>query len=92
MKFTLSGSITVKVEVIFGDQLQISVADTGLGIRSEDQAHLFKAFGKGDSDEDKKLNKQGVGLGLLISNQILQNLNGDLSCGLKFNSMIGKGI
>lgn len=29
---------------------------------------LFKAFSKVNSEESKKLNEQGVGLGLVISN------------------------
>lgn len=36
----------------------------------EDKARLFKAFGKANSDESKKLNSSGVGLGLVISNVI----------------------
>lgn len=44
------------------------ISDTGLGIKTEDQDKLFKAFGKINSEESLKLNAQGVGLGLLISN------------------------
>ena len=33
------------------------------------------AFGKSETDENKKLNRQGVGLGLLISNMIAKSLN-----------------
>jgi signal transduction histidine kinase len=33
------------------------VIDTGVGIREEDQANLFIAFGKGNSDENKYLNR-----------------------------------
>lgn len=33
------------------------------------------AFGKSESDESKNLNRQGVGLGLLISNMIARSLN-----------------
>lgn len=69
-KFTLSGCIRIIVEYRF--LMSIAIMDSGTGIRKEDQNTLFKAFGKGDNIENKKYNKQGVGLGLLISNMIAQ--------------------
>ncbi|CAD8208142.1 unnamed protein product [Paramecium octaurelia] len=89
-KFTDDGSVTIKVSLI-NQKLDVSVIDTGIGITEEDQAKIFQAFGKGNSEEHKKMNKSGVGLGLLISNQILQNLNQDLQSGLKFKSQYKKG-
>ncbi|CAD8198610.1 unnamed protein product [Paramecium pentaurelia] len=89
-KFTDDGSVTIKVSLL-NQKLDVSVIDTGIGITDEDQAKIFQAFGKGNSEEHKKMNKSGVGLGLLISNQILQNLNQDLQSGLKFNSQYKKG-
>ena len=47
MKFTSKGS--VKIECNFDKekrQLHISVQDTGLGIRKNEQVKLFKMFGK----------------------------------------------
>ena len=35
-KFTISGSITIDIAYFMGNQLQISVIDTGLGIQIED--------------------------------------------------------
>ncbi|CAK58137.1 unnamed protein product (macronuclear) [Paramecium tetraurelia] len=91
-KFTAKGNITL--EVTQGQdrkRITISVADTGIGISDEDKLKLFKAFAKSNSEESKKMNIQGVGLGLLISNQILQNLNGDTQNGLKVHSQLYKG-
>ncbi|CAD8179181.1 unnamed protein product [Paramecium pentaurelia] len=91
-KFTQKGNITL--EVTQGQdrkKINISVIDTGIGISDDDKVKLFKAFAKGNSEESKKLNTQGVGLGLLISNQILQNLNGDIQNGLKLHSQLNKG-
>ncbi|CAD8121733.1 unnamed protein product [Paramecium sonneborni] len=91
-KFTQKGNITL--EVTQGQdrkRITISVIDTGIGISDDDKIKLFKAFAKGNSEESKKLNSQGVGLGLLISNQILQNLNGDIQNGLKLQSQQNKG-
>ena len=86
-KFTTLGSIEIIVREIKMD-LHIYVKDTGIGIREEDKLNLMTAFGKSNSDESKNLNRQGVGLGLLISNMITKNLNSD-NIGLKFDSIYG---
>lgn len=41
--------------------------DTGLGIRDKDKPKLFKAFGKLNDNDSSIMNKNGVGLGLMIS-------------------------
>jgi signal transduction histidine kinase len=48
--------------------IQISVQDTGPGIKKEDKNKLFKLFGF--LEDTKDLNPKGVGLGLHISQQI----------------------
>ncbi|CAK74678.1 unnamed protein product (macronuclear) [Paramecium tetraurelia] len=71
-KFTCS-----RIEVIISLQsafLRIGVRDDGIGISNEEQQMLFKAFSKVNSEESRKLNEQGVGLGLVISNQIAQTI------------------
>jgi signal transduction histidine kinase len=45
--------------------IQISVEDSGIGIKKEDKNKLFKLFGF--LDASKELNTKGVGLGLHIS-------------------------
>lgn len=45
--------------------VQISVKDSGIGIKKEDQDKLFKLFGF--LDNTKEINSKGVGLGLHIS-------------------------
>jgi signal transduction histidine kinase len=72
-KFTLQGEIRIIVR--YDGLMCISIKDSGTGIRKEDQSTLFKAFGKGDNIENKKYNKNGVGLGLLISNMLAQQLS-----------------
>ncbi|CAD8084033.1 unnamed protein product [Paramecium primaurelia] len=76
MKFTLKGNITIKIQQK-GLLVDIGVEDTGLGISQQDQSKLFKAFGKLKDGEHQKLNEQGVGLGLVISNKIAQQLSFD---------------
>jgi signal transduction histidine kinase len=45
--------------------IQMSVQDSGIGIKHEDKKKLFKLFGF--LDVSKELNAKGVGLGLHIS-------------------------
>lgn len=64
LKFTRKGSVTIEVSI--EDQyLKISVVDTGIGIPIEDQEKLFKLFGFVQSTSH--LNKNGIGLGLVIA-------------------------
>jgi len=39
------------------NDLQVSVKDSGIGIRDSDKGNLMNAFGKSDSDESKTLNR-----------------------------------
>ena len=54
VKYTPSGSVTVDVS---GDNehITISVADTGIGIPSEDQAHLFQKFYRVDNSDTREI-------------------------------------
>ena len=74
LKFTKNGSVTILAEIETQDNLQkylkISVTDTGIGIKQEDKAKLFKLFGFIDS-QNKQINKNGIGLGLVIANKIV---------------------
>ena len=72
--------------------IQISVRDTGIGIKKEDHKKLFKLFGFLENSKD--LNSKGVGLGLHISQQITQEFGGkilldsDIGQGAKFTFLI----
>jgi protein-histidine pros-kinase len=52
----------------------ISVVDTGVGIRSEDQAHLFNAFERGKTTAVRT--NEGAGLGLHLSQKLAVLLDG----------------
>ncbi len=62
--------------------IEITVTDTGIGIKDEDQNKLFNLFGFLDSS--KEINTQGIGLGLHISKMIVQQLGGEIICRSKF--------
>lgn len=75
-RFTHAGSITItcQTEDKSNDIYQISVTDTGIGIKNEDLSKLFHAFGRLDLGDKQAMNPQGVGLGLMISNELAKNL------------------
>jgi two-component system sensor histidine kinase/response regulator len=75
LKFTQGGEVEIIVQII-DKFLQISVRDTGVGISKENQEKLFKFFGF--IKETKDMNKNGVGLGLAISKQIVEQYNGTI--------------
>jgi len=90
LKFTLEGGITIGVKNDPEDSelLVFSVADTGLGIKEKDQAKLFKMFGK--LEDPESINTEGVGLGLTISNNLVNILNKN-KAGIMLNSIPNKG-
>ena len=51
--------------------------DTGIGIEYEDQDKLFKLFGF--VQDTQALNTHGIGLGLVIAEQIVNQFGGEIS-------------
>ncbi|CAD8071415.1 unnamed protein product [Paramecium sonneborni] len=83
-----SNQITILVSYIDNTTIKIGVQDDGIGIPDEDQKKLFKQFSKVNSEESRKRNENGVGLGLVISNQIASSIG----CGgLQIDSKINQG-
>ncbi|MGB7754423.1 MAG: response regulator [Candidatus Acidiferrales bacterium] len=78
IKFTEQGEVVVQVNVeTHGEPdilLHFSVTDTGIGIPSEKQQHIFEAFAQADSSTTRKYG--GTGLGLAISAQLCELMNG----------------
>jgi signal transduction histidine kinase len=50
--------------------LQISVSDTGIGIKSEDQGHIFNPFHQVENSASRRF--QGTGLGLSLSKSLAE--------------------
>ena len=84
IKFTEKGSVNVCVLQNSGSAIEISVADTGIGIRKKDMNKLFKAFSRIYIDG---VIKEGTGLGLYLSRKISDLLG----CEIKAESEFGKG-
>jgi signal transduction histidine kinase len=76
IKYTLKGSIDVSTS-IKKEELVISVADTGIGISSEDQAKLFKKFSRIINDKTRDI--LGTGLGLWITFEIVKRMQGKIA-------------
>jgi len=91
IKFTSKGHVKLICKPQTSQLLEISVEDTGIGIKEAKIHTLFEQFGKLDQ-EDTTLNKRGVGLGLYISQEIAKQLNptGNIS-GIRVISEYGKG-
>jgi len=77
IKFTSQGGVTIEISQTEkeGEYLQVAVVDTGIGIQEVDQAKLFQMYGR--LKDGEALNKNGVGLGLTISNTLVSILNGN---------------
>jgi two-component system, sensor histidine kinase and response regulator len=65
--------------------LKIAVADTGKGIKQEDQAKLFREFSQIDTKKNQGI--EGTGLGLVITKRLCVAMGGDIS----MESEYGKG-
>lgn len=85
VKFTEKGTIELKAVKKAG-VLEISVKDTGIGIKKEDLPRLFNSFIRLDSP--MKEVTPGTGLGLYLTKKIMNSVfNGDI----KLKSQYGKG-
>ncbi len=83
IKFTEEGGVRISLRRPGPGRVEIAVADTGPGIRVEDQARLFAAFTQVDSAN----RREGSGLGLHLARKLAELLGGEL----EVQSEHGKG-
>ncbi|MCB1562600.1 MAG: response regulator [Alphaproteobacteria bacterium] len=93
LKFTKAGSVTVHVSMNVqaitppedGVALRFEIIDTGIGMKPEIAAALFKPFTQADSSTSRKYG--GTGLGLSISKKLVELMGGQIGV----ESVEGKG-
>ena len=78
IKFTEKGGVSIVVEpAAQPDMISIAVSDTGIGISLPDQARIFLEFEQADRSSTRKFG--GTGLGLTISNRIVESMGGAIA-------------
>jgi len=63
-KFTLEGSVAVRLRVV-GKDVQLSVTDTGTGIPAEELPRVFERFHRVESSRGRTFEGTGIGLALV---------------------------
>jgi len=87
VKFTDTGSVTLRALPVEGDhdQVTLEVIDTGMGIAPEEQARLFEPFSQLDETVTRKFG--GTGLGLAIVTDLVELQGGTID----LDSAVGAG-
>ena len=89
IKFTEQGSIDLSIQKLKLENsiftLRFVVKDTGIGISPESQKQILDPFSQADSSISRRFG--GTGLGLTISNRILELMGSTLN----IDSAVGRG-
>jgi two-component system, sensor histidine kinase and response regulator len=87
IKFTDEGEVKLEIQCLdiskSKSQLTFIISDTGIGIPDEKRQHLFKAFSQADSSTSRKFG--GTGLGLVISKNLVELMNGQITLESELN-------
>jgi signal transduction histidine kinase len=84
VKFTDKGTVAIST-CSKGDRRVVRVEDTGRGIAKDEQARIFEPFH--NIEPTKHKHQPGIGLGLSLAREIVQNLGGEITV----RSEVGKG-
>lgn len=76
IKFTQEGEVALYIKKIGSNRYRFEVIDSGIGLTKEQQKNLFQAFSQADGSTTRKYG--GTGLGLRISKQLVELMNGKI--------------
>ncbi|MCC6000722.1 MAG: response regulator [Pararhodobacter sp.] len=76
IKFSETGSVTVRLDAAPGEPLRIDVRDTGIGMNPEQAARIFAEFEQGDGSVARRFG--GTGLGMTITKALVDQMNGTI--------------
>ncbi|HEV2743728.1 MAG TPA: response regulator, partial [Rubrobacter sp.] len=80
IKFTEEGEVVLRAELAEeGPEratVRVSVKDTGIGMTTEQQSHVFESFSQADASTTRRYG--GTGLGLTISRQMVVLMGGEI--------------
>lgn len=88
IKFTNDGCVSIVISYrreSYGINLSVAVRDTGIGMKEESLEKLFTSFNQVDTRRNRQ--EGGIGLGLAISQAIVQKMDGIITVKSRF----GKG-
>jgi signal transduction histidine kinase len=83
-KYSHEGSITVEVRQV-GSQVQVSVADTGVGIPADQQERIFDRFHRVENSGGRS--QEGTGIGLAMVRELVRLHHGTI----EVESVVGEG-
>ena len=76
VKFTQKGEVSLHISKVKQSKYRFEVRDTGIGLSAEQQEKLFQSFSQADGSTTRKYG--GTGLGLTISKQLVELMNGKI--------------
>lgn len=76
IKFTFVGEVSLNISKTDSNRYRFEIIDTGIGINKKNQEDLFQSFHQADTSTTKKFG--GTGLGLIISKQLVELMNGTI--------------
>ena len=85
IKFTDKGYVLIHVGAVGSEQWLLQVVDTGIGLNEDEQTYIFEPFRQVDGTIGREFG--GVGLGLSIVAQLVDEMNGSITV----TSQVGKG-
>ncbi|MBW4518964.1 MAG: sensor histidine kinase [Scytolyngbya sp. HA4215-MV1] len=77
IRYTDTGTITVRSKTLSAESWSISIIDTGIGIASEDQSRIFNPFVRA-TPPDRLPPAESSGLGLSIVERLVKVLHGNI--------------